>query len=175
MASKKSLDEYGRYLLSSDEAISMICEGKDIEGCFFIDETDVLLYNEHCEQVLSKEKLNVYQEEDISLEEFHERQSSKWNIPWTYTILDIEKHILGLCDTQEETDRVNIELDLFKKYELLDMLRFMKYFVDTMRKEEKVWGVGRGSSVSLYSLYLMKVHRVDSIKYKLDCKEFFKE
>lgn len=175
MGTEDSLDEYGRYLLSSEEAINMITEGKDIEGCFFLDDPDVLLYNEHCEQVLQKEKLNVYEKNEMTFEEFHEQQTHKWNIPWEYQILDIEKHILSLCESQEETDRVIHELELFKKYELLDLLRFMKYFVDTLRKERTVWGVGRGSSVSVYSLYLMKVHRVDSLKYDLDCKEFFKE
>lgn len=175
MEPNKSLDEYGRYLLSSKEAISMLLEGKDIEGCFFLDEPDVLLYNTNCEQILGKEKLNVYEKNDMTFDEFHDQQTQKWNIPWEYQIFDIEKHILSLCTRQEETDRVTHELELFKKYELLDLLRFMKYFVDTLRKERTVWGVGRGSSVSVYSLFLMKVHRVDSLKYDLDCKEFFKE
>jgi DNA polymerase III alpha subunit len=175
MDAKESLDEYGRYLLSSDEAIHMISQGKDIEGCFFLDEPEVLMYNEHCEQILGKEKLNVYEKKEKTFEEFHQQQTQKWNIPWEYKIFDIEKHILGLCESQEEKYRVTHELGLFKKYELLDLLRFMKYFVDTLRRERTVWGVGRGSSVSVYSLYLLKVHRVDSIKYKLDCKEFFKE
>ena len=41
-----------------------------------------------------------------------------------------------------------------------------------MRKHELVWGVGRGSSVARYVLYLLGVHKVDSLKYNLDIKEF---
>jgi len=43
-----------------------------------------------------------------------------------------------------------------------------------MRKNNLVWGVGRGSSVSSYLLYLIGVHKVDSYKYRLDIKEFLK-
>ena len=35
-------------------------------------------------------------------------------------------------------------------------------------------GVGRGSSVASYILYLIGVHRIDSIKYNLDWKEFLR-
>jgi DNA polymerase III alpha subunit len=50
----------------------------------------------------------------------------------------------------------------------------MKYLVDTLRKNNVVWGVGRGSSVASYILYLIGVHKVDSIKYNLDINEFLK-
>ncbi len=175
METNENLDEYGRYLLSSNDAVELMLHGKDVSGCFFLDEQDVLMYNTNCSQVLGETGLNIYEKNETSFEDFHAEQVNKWNIPWEYQILDIKHHIMNLCDGQEEIDRVTHEMELFEKFNLLNMLRFMKYFVDTMRKERTVWGVGRGSSVSVYTLYLMGVHRVDSIKYNLDCKEFFKE
>ena len=50
----------------------------------------------------------------------------------------------------------------------------MKYLVDTLRKNKIVWGVGRGSSVASYVLYLLGVHRINSIYYELDIAEFLK-
>jgi len=50
----------------------------------------------------------------------------------------------------------------------------MIYFVDTLRKHNILWGVGRGSSVSSYILYLIGIHRIDSIKYNLNIGEFLK-
>jgi DNA polymerase III alpha subunit len=50
----------------------------------------------------------------------------------------------------------------------------MKYLVDTLRKNIIVWGVGRGSSVASYILYLIGVHRIDSLYYDLDIAEFLK-
>jgi len=50
----------------------------------------------------------------------------------------------------------------------------MIYLVDFMRENEIVWGVGRGSSVASYVLYLIGVHRIDSIKFGLDWREFLR-
>ena len=57
---------------------------------------------------------------------------------------------------------------------MIDVLRFMVYMIDTMRKNNIVWGVGRGSSVSSYILYLIGVHKVDSIKFELNIEEFLR-
>jgi DNA polymerase III alpha subunit len=43
-----------------------------------------------------------------------------------------------------------------------------------MRKENIVWGVGRGSSVASYVLYLIGVHKIDSLYYNLDVEEFLR-
>ena len=66
------------------------------------------------------------------------------------------------------------ELDAFKARNMLDLLRWLKYFVDTCSKEGIVWGVGRGSSVSSYVLYLIGVHSIDPIKFNLDWREFLR-
>ena len=54
------------------------------------------------------------------------------------------------------------------------MLRILIYIIETMRKHKLVWGVGRGSSVASYVLYLLGVHKVNSLKHNLDIKEFLK-
>ena len=58
---------------------------------------------------------------------------------------------------------------------MFDLLSYLKYLVDTMRENNIVWGVGRGSSVASYVLYLIGIHKIDSIKYNLDIHEFLKE
>lgn len=99
---------------------------------------------------------------------------NNWNMPNEYYNFDIEKYILDLCDTEEKIQRVNTELVLFKKYNLLILLKFLKFLVDNMRNRDILWGVGRGSSVASYCLYLLGVHKIDSIKYDLDINEFLK-
>ena len=54
------------------------------------------------------------------------------------------------------------------------MLKTMKYIVDTLRTNNVVWGVGRGSSVASYVLHIIGVHKIDSVKYNLPIEEFFK-
>ena len=97
-----------------------------------------------------------------------------WFMPVEYKQFDIENYVLGICKTSQETERVNYELDLFKSHAMMDVLQFLKYMVDTLRKNNIVWGVGRGSSVASYVLYLLGVHKVDSIKYDLDPTEFLR-
>jgi DNA polymerase III alpha subunit len=53
-------------------------------------------------------------------------------------------------------------------------LFYLKYLVDTLRENKILWGVGRGSSVASYVLYLIGVHKIDSLKYNLDIAEFLK-
>jgi DNA polymerase III alpha subunit len=57
---------------------------------------------------------------------------------------------------------------------MFDLLFYLKYLVDTLRENKVVWGVGRGSSVASYVLYLIGIHKIDSIKYDLDITEFLK-
>ena len=82
--------------------------------------------------------------------------------------------LIDQCKTEEERTRVDEELTLFIQHGMFDLLFYLKYLVDTMRENNIVWGVGRGSSVASYVLYLIGVHKVDSIKYQLDINEFLK-
>ena len=99
---------------------------------------------------------------------------SKWNMPERYYDIDLEQYFAEKVYTTEQINRVITELDLFRKNEMETMLKFMIYLVDIMKEKDIVWGVGRGSSVSCYLLFLVGLHSVDSIKYNLDMKEFFK-
>jgi len=98
-----------------------------------------------------------------------------WNMPDEYRSIDIRQHISNTHSlSQEQWARVDIELEEFKQRNLIDLLRFFVYFVDTIRNSNVIYGVGRGSSIASYVLYLLKVHRIDSFKYNLDIKEFLK-
>ena len=88
---------------------------------------------------------------------------------------NLVEHLYGLCKTDLEKNRVTVELELFIQHNMFDLLFYLKYLVDTMRENKIVWGVGRGSSVASYVLYLLGVHKIDSIKYDLDIHEFLKE
>jgi DNA polymerase III alpha subunit len=57
---------------------------------------------------------------------------------------------------------------------LFDLLRYLVYLVDVMKQNQVIWGVGRGSSVASYVLYLLGVHRIDSMFYDLDVTEFLR-
>lgn len=105
---------------------------------------------------------------------FHKKNQSIWHLPEEYKTLDIAKWCLNQCKNETELQRVGKELLLYQERNLIPMLQFLKYFVDTLRANKVVWGVGRGSSVASYVLYLIGVHRINSIYYDLDIEEFLK-
>jgi DNA polymerase III alpha subunit len=98
-----------------------------------------------------------------------------WHMPDNYRSLDIKAYIAeNYSLTVPQWDRVKLELNEFEQRGLTDLLRFLVYFIKTVRENNIVYGVGRGSSIASYVLYLLKVHRIDSLKYNLDIKEFLK-
>ena len=99
---------------------------------------------------------------------------TEWFIPQEYKTMDILDFLYQRCPTPEIRERVVEELRLFAKHDMIPMLKAMKYIVDTLRANNVVWGVGRGSSVASYVLFIIGVHKIDSVKYKLPINEFFK-
>jgi len=101
--------------------------------------------------------------------------TSCWFIPEEYRTMDIIDWLYHRCPTPEIRQRVVQELRLFAKHDMIPMLKTMKYVVDTLRANNVVWGVGRGSSVASYVLHIIGVHKIDSVKYNIPIEEFFKE
>jgi DNA polymerase III alpha subunit len=111
---------------------------------------------------------------DYDVDAFHQMQQESWHMPDEYRQLDIAKYLLDLCKTEPELQRVGEELLLYQERDLFNLLRYLKYFVDTMRVNNVLWGVGRGSSVASYVLYLLGVHKINSMYYDLSIDEFLK-
>lgn len=115
-----------------------------------------------------------YIDNQISIDDFDAQQQQDYKMPKEYHDLDIVKYVLDQCKTDVELQRVGQELLLYVEKDLINLLRYLKYLVDTMRKYNIVWGVGRGSSVSSYVLYLIGVHKIDSIFFDLPIDEFLR-
>lgn len=111
--------------------------------------------------------------DSIPKEEFDQKNQSNWFMPTDYKQMDIEGFLVHVCP-KENYQRLIDELQEFRVRNMLDLLRWLKYFVDTCRQNGVLWGVGRGSSVSSYVLYLIGVHKIDPIKYNLDWREFLR-
>ena len=100
--------------------------------------------------------------------------TNNWFMPDNYKNMDIEKFIIIIEETDEQIERVTIELKEFEKRNLIMLLKQVKYIVDTLRSNNIVWGVGRGSSVASLVLHILGVHKIDPIKYNIPLNEFFK-
>tara|TARA_R110000868_G_scaffold180256_1_gene420849 strand:+ start:315 stop:788 length:474 start_codon:yes stop_codon:yes gene_type:complete len=110
----------------------------------------------------------------LSVDEYDLLNQRNWLMPDEYKELDIAQHIIDLCKTDAEIQRAGQELLMFQERNLFNLLKYLKYLVDTMQSNKVIWGVGRGSSVASYVLYLLGVHKIDSMYYDLDPGEFLR-
>lgn len=123
---------------------------------------------------ISEIKFNQTKKVDIDQKEYDQLLQNNWFIPNEYENIDIEQWVYDQCINENEIIRAKEEIKEFKNRNMIKLLKWLKYFVDTCRKNNIVWGVGRGSSVSSYVLYLIGVHKINSLKYNLDWREFLR-
>jgi DNA polymerase III alpha subunit len=112
-----------------------------------------------------------------------------WKLPQEWVDLDVNQYVFDCFERQvtiephtfsdRETldkyiNRVEEELDTYRDLNLYPLLRAVIYTIHMLRSNQIVWGVGRGSSVSSYVLYLVGVHDVDSVFFELDYTDFLR-
>jgi DNA polymerase III alpha subunit len=122
-------------------------------------------------------ELTTYIPLDVDQKDFDGALQGEWFMPDKYKSIDLESYLWDKLpkENSAEYPRMLEELVAFDQREMFPLLRYMIYLVDFMRENKIVWGVGRGSSVASYILYLIGVHRIDSIKYNLDWHEFLRD
>lgn len=164
------LDKFGLPVYSSSDVLELLYENKvDVLKNILVDNNEeIQKYNQHSEL-----PLQIYQELDLDISQFDQSLQESWLMPEEYLNMDIEGFLVDQCP-KENYQRLIEELQEYRARNMINLLRWLKYFVDTCRKNNIVWGVGRGSSVASYVLYLIGVHKIDSIKYNLDWQEFLR-
>lgn len=111
---------------------------------------------------------------NLELHDYDKLNQDKWFLPEEYKNFDIETYLFNGCKTNAEIERVNLELSVYKQKNLLMLLKYIYFLVSIMKRNQIVWGVGRGSSVASFILYLIGLNRINPMKYNLDFKEFLK-
>ena len=167
-------DQYGQTYTTSNELCDLLYKNPKLDISLFQVE-DSLEYNRSVAELYAElDLLDSYHTINQTIEEFDQTLQKNWHMPIEYRNLDIAEYVLSLCKQEHELQRVAQELLLYQERDLFDLLRYLKYLVDTLRKNNIVWGVGRGSSVASYVLFLIGVHKIDSVYYNLDIDEFLK-
>lgn len=169
-------DKYGQPYCTSESLFQMLYKNPktDLSKFFVIDPEE---YNESVDSLYMSDiipKLRKYNENTsfTSTEEYDRHMQNTWHMPDEYKNLDIAQWLLDQCKNDDELQRVGEELLLFLERDMFMLLCYMKYMVDMCKKHNIVLGVGRGSSVASYCLYLIGVHKVNSIYYDIPIKEF---
>ena len=129
-------------------------------------------------------EFNSFLDDELGIKGSMRPLNTSWNLPQEYLEIDVEKLVKDrLIDTSDgmsddeilsRLERVNMELAAFEQLRLTDFLKTLLFIINTLEKNGKVWGVGRGSSVSSYVLYLLGVHDIDSFRFNLSFSDFIK-
>jgi DNA polymerase III alpha subunit len=171
------VDDYGRVIITEDQAFSALYNNtvSTLDQINLEDNSIINQFNRAAETNADNiPTLQFLKDLEIPISDFDSNNQKNWFITKEYQNFDIIDFLLSQTQNEEQYQRVIKELELYVQYNMLDVLIYIKYLVDTMRKNNIVWGVGRGSSVASYILYLIGIHKIDSIKYNLDIHEFLK-
>ena len=173
MVEKTKTNEHGDVIFTEDDAIDLLYTNPDfdISKLFF---EDIAKYDSALKE-LGLDLLTIRNTpERGSLPEFDHKNCEQWHMPESYYQINVLQWLLERCQTDEERMRVQLEYDLFEKKKFVRVLQFLIYFVDTLRGNNIVWGVGRGSSVASFCLFLIGVHKINPLLYNLDITEFLR-
>lgn len=170
----RKIDDYGTVTYDGNDAVELLYAGIDIRRIVEADDI-VAEYNQSCLKFDKRIALIEQQTTpDISPRQFHARNAQDWRIPEHLKSVDVRVLLLSKCSTDDQRDRVEKELEMFEQRQLIPMLRMVVAIVEHFRRNNVVWGVGRGSSVASYCLFLLGLHKIDSFKYDLDIGEFLR-
>lgn len=141
------------------------------------DDEDVRRFNE---MVAEADRIRQETVEPVSL-------SMVWQLPEQYKNLNLDEYVARAfgdrCQelykkySPEQYDQAILRIaDELQEIEARGMVEFMRtviYILDTFKRKNVVWGVGRGSSCASYVLFVLGLHAVDCILLDVPMSEFF--
>lgn len=166
-------DKYGQIIYSENDLVELYLTNTDLAFSRPVISDSSIQFNQELD-LDSVPKIIEYVAADLPIHEFDMQCQNNWYMPEEYKNLDIAQYVLDQCENEAEMQRAGQELLLYQERDTFVLLRYLKYLVDTMRKNNVVWGVGRGSSVSSFVLFLIGVHKINSLYYGLEIEEFLK-
>jgi DNA polymerase III alpha subunit len=173
MAEKTKTNDHGDVIFSEEDALELLYTNPDLDIsklCF----EDTEKYSAALKELgLDLPSINTAPDRE-PLIEFDQKNINNWHMPEKYYQINVLQWLLERCQNDEEKLRVQMEYDLFEKKKFIRVLQFLIYFVDTLRANNIVWGVGRGSSVASFCLFLIGVHKINPLLYNLDITEFLR-
>lgn len=165
------LDQYSNPIFNEQDLIDALYKGQKLSADLMAELNSNIAQLENVSGIHFRAPL--ISNTALSVDEFDQVMQQDWFMPEEYKTLDIIEHVMLICPVETQ-ERAAEELEAFAERNMLDLLRWIKYFVDTCTKENILWGLGRGSSVASYVLFLIGVHNIDSVKYNLDWREFLR-
>ena len=173
MVAKVTINDYGDCVYSEDAVIDLLYADPDLDIAKI--PTEAEQYNRALAELdIDIPRLPDSIERTGTVADFDQANHAEWHMPESYAGIDVKQYLLERCNSEAERERVAAEYELFAKKGFIKVLQFLIYFVDTLRANNVVWGVGRGSSVSSFCLFLIGIHKINPLLYDLDYREFLR-
>lgn len=157
----------GKVLVTDEIVARMIAEGKEVPDHYRVGPSfDADVY-----KLIYQKDLSV-RDDDFDPVSVNNKHTSKDVDRLLYIIESSPRY----CDGDDWKDgRIEYEMKFFIDNDYVLFILKLKELIDKLKSDNKVWGVGRGSSCASYILYLLGVHDIDSVLYDIDFREFSKE
>ena len=173
MVAKIKINDFGDCVYSEDAVIDLLYADPDLDISKI--PTEAEQYNRALAELdIDLPRLPNIIERTGTVADFDQANCVQWHMPESYAEIDVKSYLLERCGTDAERERVAAEYALFESKKFTKVLQFLIYFVDTLRANNVVWGVGRGSSVSSFCLFLIGIHKINPLLYDLDYREFLR-
>lgn len=172
----RKISEYGQVINSTPDVLEALYTNSNLDLSLLniSDESEIRKYNRAKNVLYSDVPDLLFNRETMDLARFDSENQQKWFIPEDFEQIDVDNYLAERCNTRQEAERVALELNMFEERDMIPVLRYMIYLVDLMRKNNIVWGVGRGSSVSSFCLYLIGINKINPLTYSLSIEEFLR-
>jgi len=173
MVAKIKINETGDCIFTEQDAIDLLYTNPDFDIAKLFFKTTEQYNNSIKGTGVDFEQLQTVPDRP-SPADVDKANINNWHMPQKYYDIDVLQWLLDKCQNNEEKMRVVAEYELFEKKQFIKVLQFLIYFIDTLRANNVVWGVGRGSSVASFCLFLIGVHKINPLQYNLDITEFLR-
>jgi len=161
----------GTVICHQNALIELLYRGEDIAGLYCDsreDEQEWIVASKTCDTTIAGP---VYNAEPL-FENINWKDN--WLTPEPFASIDVLSWCLEKCSTHQENSRVCEEITEMQQRNMLPLLRHLIYCVNVWRSAGIVWGVGRGSSVCSFVLFLIGINRINPLEYDLDLQEWLK-
>lgn len=163
--------EDGTVVCSETAAVEMLYRGLVLDNMLLEPCEDVELFNESNKRLdAGLPSIAVGKDEIYGRVDWY----SIWMTPDGFDGIDVREFCLSMCNDDRQRSRVKMEMDLYEQRGMIPVLQHLIFMVSDLRSRGILWGVGRGSSVSSYVLYLIGINRINPLKFDLDIREFLK-
>lgn len=161
----------GTVLCNVEAAVELLYSGKNLSQAIFQPDDEIVLYNN------SNEIMDCGLDPLLISDRpcFNEYQwYSQWSTPEPWASMSVLDYCIEKCTDDDQRIRVCEEYKLFEERDMIPVLKHLIWMTQTLRERGIFWGVGRGSSVSSYVLFLIGINRINPMQFDLDIKEFLK-